>query len=82
MKHILLLLYLSSCMIRDGHYIPDNPIEEIGEGILKRETGVDLDFTPATPEKELQAPKRPSRVFVPHYPDEERPRIWFCLMEF
>ena len=82
MIHILFLVFLSSCMIREGHYIPDNPIEEIVEGIIKREIDVDVDLSPATPEKELQAPKRPSRVFVPQYPDQERPRIWFCLMEF
>ena len=82
MKQIFLLLFLSSCMWHDGHYISDNPIEEIGEGILQHETGIDLDFSPGTPEKKIEAPKRPSRVFVPHYPDEERPKIWFCLVEF
>ena len=50
MKAIILLLALSSCMVKDGQYIPDNPVEEIGEAALKGYTGIDLDFTPGTPE--------------------------------
>jgi hypothetical protein len=42
---------LTGCMWKDGRYIPDNPIEEISEDILKHETGIDIDFTPSTPEK-------------------------------
>lgn len=34
-----------------GDYIPDNPVEEISEAVLRIETGLDLDLTPGTPEK-------------------------------
>ena len=52
---LVLLIILSGCavkdwMFKDGHYIPDNPIEEIGEAILEAKTGVNIDFTPGTPE--------------------------------
>ncbi len=29
----------------------DNPIEEIAEEIIKKETGADVDLSPSTPEK-------------------------------
>ncbi len=37
-------------MIKDGKYIDDNPVEEIAEGVLGAKTGVNLDFTPSSPE--------------------------------
>lgn len=30
---------------------PDNPIEEIAEEVVEEETGINLDFTPSTTEK-------------------------------
>lgn len=51
MKYLILLLFLSSCMIKNGKYIPDNPIEEIAEAVLDAKTGINLDFTPSTPER-------------------------------
>ncbi len=32
-------------------YTPDNPAEEFVEELIKTETGVDLDITPASPEQ-------------------------------
>ncbi len=29
----------------------DNPVEEIAEEIIKKETGIDVDLSPTTPEK-------------------------------
>jgi hypothetical protein len=29
----------------------DNPIEEIAEKVIEKETGIDIDLTPASPEK-------------------------------
>lgn len=44
------ILLLSSCMIKNGHYIDDNPVEEIAEAVIKVETGINIDFTPSSPE--------------------------------
>lgn len=41
---------LSACMVKDGKYVADNAVEEIAEQVVKSETGLDLDFTPATKE--------------------------------
>lgn len=51
MKKIILLLLLSGCMFKDGHYIPDNPIEEIAEDVIAAELHVNIDLTPGTPER-------------------------------
>lgn len=51
MKQIILLILLSSCMFKEGHYINDNPIEEIGEAALQGYTGANIDFTPYSPER-------------------------------
>ena len=51
MKKLLLLLILSGCMFKDGHYIDDNPVEEIAEGIIDSQLHVNIDLTPSTPEK-------------------------------
>ena len=29
----------------------DNPVEEVAEGLIESKTGLDVDLTPATPEK-------------------------------
>jgi len=53
-----ILLFVLACMIPACHTInqklgleDDNILEESGEALLKYETGVDMDFTPDTPEK-------------------------------
>jgi hypothetical protein len=38
-------------MFKDGHYIDDNPVEEIAEAVLKDYTGIDVDFTPSSEER-------------------------------
>ena len=38
--------YVSSKYLGD-----DNPVEEIAENIIEKETGAKIDLTPATPEK-------------------------------
>ena len=50
MNKLLFLLILSGCMVKDGKYIDDNPVEEIAEAVLDAKTGLDLDFTPASKE--------------------------------
>lgn len=37
-------------MFKDNHYVDDNIVEEIGEAALKGYTGIDVDFTPSSPE--------------------------------
>ena len=32
----------------------DNPVEEISEKIIKEETGIEIDLTPSTPEKQKE----------------------------
>lgn len=49
-------MILASCCINVGcsylkHYPQDNIIEEIAEDVLQHETGIDIDFTPYSPEK-------------------------------
>ena len=52
MIYILITLpMLFGCMWKDGEYVPDNPVEEIAEGIVDYKLGVDIDFTPGSPEK-------------------------------
>lgn len=54
LKLIWIFAFFSGCSYlfnEKGEYIPDNPVEEIGEAIIKVETGLDLDLTPGTPEK-------------------------------
>lgn len=48
---MIITLISGGCMFKNGKYIHDNPIEEIGEAALDAKTGVSLDFTPSTPEK-------------------------------
>lgn len=33
------------------HLKDDNPVEEMSEEVIKYETGIDIDLTPETPEK-------------------------------
>ena len=49
-KLLVLLLLLSGCMFKNGEYIADNPVEEIAEGIIHQQLGVDVDLTPGSPE--------------------------------
>lgn len=37
---------VSQCFLK-----PDNPIEEAAEEVIKAETGLDIDLSPSTPEK-------------------------------
>ena len=48
------MIILSGCMIKHGKYVDDNPIEEIIEQAIKSETGLDLDLTPRSPEKQRE----------------------------
>ena len=55
MKHFIpiisiFIVTLSSCMFKNGEYINDNPVEEIAEGIIHQQLGVDVDLTPGSPE--------------------------------
>ena len=47
---IALLCLLSSCEWWNSWYPSDNIVEEIGEQIIKDETGLDLDLSPNSPE--------------------------------
>ncbi len=47
---IILSISLNGCSLLKK-YPQDNFLEEIAEQIVKQETGLDLDFSPATPEK-------------------------------
>ena len=38
-------------MFESGHYLADNPIEEIGEAALQGYTGINVDFTPSSKER-------------------------------
>lgn len=58
MKYIFILALLASCMFKDGRYVDDNFIEEAGEAALQGYLGVDVDFTPSSPEK------KPSTNFI------------------
>lgn len=51
-----ILLCLAACAIGCGvykwsSYPQDNIVEEIAEEVLEHYTGIDIDVTPATPEK-------------------------------
>ena len=48
---MIIIMTASGCMIKDGKYVSDNPVEEIAEAVLDSKTGLDIDFTPGTPEK-------------------------------
>lgn len=52
---LVLIVIVSLCVVGGiastfflGH---DNPVEETAEDIIKEKTGVDVDLTPSTPEK-------------------------------
>ena len=54
---ITILIVIAAAAVGYGvHYIPgvkqDNPVEEKCEKIIKDKTGVDIDLTPQSPEKE------------------------------
>jgi len=53
------LLFLVSCVMfdNDGHYIDDNKIEEEFEDIIEEHTGIEIDFSGESQEKDL--PKSP-----------------------
>lgn len=54
MKYVLpILMCLCSCSYINTRLglQDDNPIEELAEFAVKTQTGLDLDFTPSTPEK-------------------------------
>lgn len=54
MKCIFLFIAcLSSCSLIED-YRDDNIVEEIAESILEKETGIDVDFTPKSPENLYQ----------------------------
>lgn len=47
---VFILVFLSSCaLLKD--YPQDNIVEEIVEDVIQKETGVDLDLSPFSPEK-------------------------------
>lgn len=50
----LLIAGLAAALGYSVHYIPgmkdDNPVEEKCEEVIKKETGLDIDLTPKTPE--------------------------------
>jgi len=45
------MILLSGCSLWEYLSTPDNAVEEIAEAALDHYTGIDLDFTPGTPEK-------------------------------
>jgi len=51
---IILATIFVACVIGAGvsYYFlgADNPVEEIAEEVLKKETGIDVDLTPHSPE--------------------------------
>jgi len=49
-----LLLMCSSCTWLEKNYPQDNIVEEIAEEVLDVETGIDIDFSPSTPEPRHQ----------------------------
>jgi len=52
----ILVALLAAAVGYGVRYIPgvkdDNPVEEKCEDIIKKETGIDIDLTPRSPEKE------------------------------
>lgn len=48
---LVIIMMMASCMFKEGKYVHDNPVEEIGEAALDSKTGLDLDFTPSSKEK-------------------------------
>jgi len=48
------LLSLCSCEWWNSWYPADNIVEEIGEQIIKDETGLDLDLSPNSPESKAK----------------------------
>lgn len=49
---VVFVVLLSGCHAINQRFglEDDNVIEEVAEAVLKKETGIDLDFTPDTPE--------------------------------
>ena len=54
----VLIAYLCSCSAFSGvlSVEEDNIIEEIIEGVIEKETGIRIDFTPNSPEKYESSP--------------------------
>jgi hypothetical protein len=50
---IFLVVSLTGCsyLNKEMGLKDDNCLEELGEAVLKAETGIDIDLTPSTPEK-------------------------------
>lgn len=53
MNYFIFLLLLSSCMLKDSVVLHEAEViaEEVGEGILYKETGIDLNTIISAPKK-------------------------------
>ena len=47
----MIVMIMSSCMFKEGKYVQDNIVEEVAEGLVDTKFGLDLDFSPSSPEK-------------------------------
>lgn len=47
----MIIFLTSSCMFKDGKYVQDNIVEEVAEELADAKFGLDLDFSPLSPEK-------------------------------
>lgn len=53
-KYFIVIAAIIIGLLSSRFLFQDNPIEETSEEIIKKETGVDIDLTPATSEEESQ----------------------------
>jgi hypothetical protein len=53
-KYFIVIAAIIIGLLSGRFLFQDNSIEEISEEVIKKETGVNIDLTPATPEEESQ----------------------------
>lgn len=53
-KYFIVLAAIIIGLLSAYFWYSDNPVEEISEEIIEKQTGVKVDLTPQTPEKESE----------------------------
>ena len=66
-----------------SHYLleDDNPIEESAEELLKKKTGIEIDFTPSTPET-TKPSQFPEDYILPTFENSSKIHLDFWKLAF
>ncbi|WPX99505.1 hypothetical protein Megpolyxen_01396 [Candidatus Megaera polyxenophila] len=53
-KHFVVLAAIIIGLLSAYFWYQDNPVEEISEEVIEEQTGINIDLSPETPEKESE----------------------------